>query len=355
MRIVLVRAGARIGGAERYNQYLIAGFKKYFPKDKLILLTNVRGLGGRIAPFFLKETGTKKDLLRLFLNLPRYLYYWLGAILKVSRKKRVDWVVLQGANEKLVLTLILRLLGFRVCWIEHGPFFAFPSARVVLWLYRCVSFLASKIIAVSNDAGRFINTDKLVIIRTGIDVVFPGGGGKVRSSKRFAVAFIGSLAEEKGVKDFVRTGVLLQGVDFLLVGDGPLLGWVKERVKNFVNFKILGRIEDVDEFLENVDLLFFPTRHLEGLSLSLLEAMGMGVPVVTRDVGGNRELVIHNKTGILFKNERPEELAKIILNLLRDKKRREAMGRAARARVKKYFSEERWVKEMRAVWEVEEK
>jgi len=81
----------------------------------------------------------------------------------------------------------------------------------------------------------------------------------------------------------------------------------------------------------------------------------MGVPVVTMDVGGNRELVIHNKTGILFKNERPEELAKIILNLLRDKKRREAMGRAARARVKKYFSEERWVKEMRAVWEVEEK
>jgi glycosyltransferase involved in cell wall biosynthesis len=110
-----------------------------------------------------------------------------------------------------------------------------------------------------------------------------------------------------------------------------------------------GFLEDVRPILGVFDLIFYPIK-MGSLSLSLLEAMAMGVPVVTRDIGGNRELVVHNKTGILFKDEKPEELAKIILALLRDKKRRLAMARAGRERVKKYFNEERWIREMRAVW-----
>ncbi|MGB9707074.1 MAG: glycosyltransferase, partial [Microgenomates group bacterium] len=80
-------------------------------------------------------------------------------------------------------------------------------------------------------------------------------------------------------------------------------------------------------------------------------AMAMGIPVVARDIGGNRELVVQGRTGYLFKNETPEELAEIIINLLKDKKKREAMGRAARERVKKYFSEERWVRQIHKVFE----
>jgi glycosyltransferase involved in cell wall biosynthesis len=319
------------------------------PQDKLIFLTNLPGLGGRIVPFFLQETGTKKDLLRLFCSLPRYLYFWLGAILRINKKGKIDWVVVQGANEKLVLTPILRVLRFKVCWIEHGPFFAFPSSKIVFFLYKKASYLASKIIAVSNDTSRFINnTGKLKVVKIGIHM----SGKNVRKilHKRFAIAFVGSLTEEKGVKDFVSVSILIKNVDFLLAGNGPLRSWVNKKVGDLVNLRILGQIEDVDELFRKIDLLFFPTKHLEGLSLTILEAMAMGVPVVTRDIGGNRELVVHNKTGILFKDEKPEELAKIILDLLRDKKRRLAMARAGRERVKKYFNEERWIREMRAVW-----
>ncbi|MFH1841080.1 MAG: hypothetical protein ABH807_02910, partial [Candidatus Shapirobacteria bacterium] len=131
MNILLIRTGAAIGGAERYNQNLIAGFKKYFPQDNLILLTNLRGLGGKIAPFFIQEAGTKKDLVRLVFNLPKYLYFWMRAIGKIQKKIKLNLIVLQGANEKLVLTPFLRLMGYKVCWIEHGPFFAFPSSKIV--------------------------------------------------------------------------------------------------------------------------------------------------------------------------------------------------------------------------------
>jgi glycosyltransferase involved in cell wall biosynthesis len=168
----------------------------------------------------------------------------------------------------------------------------------------------------------------------------------------FVVGFLGDFGKEKGSEDFKKVADLIVGLDekvkFVVVGER------EERRITKDNFVFTGFLCDARLAFSVFDLIFYPII-IGSISLSLLEAMGMGVPVVTRDVGGNRELVIHNKTGILFKNERPEELAKIILNLLRDKKRREAMGRAARARVKKYFSEERWVKEMRAVWEVEEK
>lgn len=83
----------------------------------------------------------------------------------------------------------------------------------------------------------------------------------------------------------------------------------------------------------------------------LLEAMAMGIPVVARDIGGNRELVVHGKTGYLFKDESPEELAEIIIDLLKDKKKREAMGKAARERIIKYFNEKKWVTELHRVFE----
>jgi len=86
------------------------------------------------------------------------------------------------------------------------------------------------------------------------------------------------------------------------------------------------------------------------LPVSLMEAMAMGIPVITRDIGGNRELVVDGVTGYLFKDKTPEQLAGMILGLLNDPKKRKEMGRAARARIVKYFSQERWIRELYAVF-----
>jgi glycosyltransferase involved in cell wall biosynthesis len=75
----------------------------------------------------------------------------------------------------------------------------------------------------------------------------------------------------------------------------------------------------------------------------LLEAMRLGRPVVATAVGGTPEAVEHGVTGLLVPRRDPEALAKALIELLLDPKRRERMGRAAAERARTAFDEERLV------------
>ena len=76
----------------------------------------------------------------------------------------------------------------------------------------------------------------------------------------------------------------------------------------------------------------------------------MEVPVVARDIGGNRELVIHGKTGYLFKDETSEELADLIIKLLKNPQKRRKMGIEARKRIVEHFNLESWVTNLHQVF-----
>jgi glycosyltransferase involved in cell wall biosynthesis len=75
----------------------------------------------------------------------------------------------------------------------------------------------------------------------------------------------------------------------------------------------------------------------EGISLTLLEAMARGLPVVATRVGGNPEVVIDGETGYLVPPLDPASLAERMLELLRQPDLAAAMGRRGRARVVAHF------------------
>ena len=74
-------------------------------------------------------------------------------------------------------------------------------------------------------------------------------------------------------------------------------------------------------------------------------------PVIATRVGGTPEAVEDGVTGLLVPPRDPEALAEVIIALLQDRERAEAMGRAGRARVEKYFSVERMVQQTEALYE----
>lgn len=363
MKILLVRMTAHLGGAEIYSERVVERFKKSKEDLEIYFITNLKEFAAKIKKsggeaivlsVFSEEVGTKRGLVRLVFALPKYLFYFLKEILFLKFKKNVNLAVLQGTTEKIVLTPLLKMLNFRVIWLEHGPMFRTQRAKEVLQIYKLTSKLANKIIAVSKDTkadliNGGIEKEKVVCVYAGMSIKFK----KLKKFKKLIVGFVGAICWEKGIRDFVNTAVILarkmKNVRFLLVGRGPQVNWAKKVVKVFGledRFTFTGWKKDVWPYLAKMDLFFFPTLHLEGLSFAILEAMAMGVPVVARDIGGNRELVVQGKTGYLFKDETPEELAEIMIKLLKDKKKREAMGMAAQERIKKYFSEERWIKQM---------
>ena len=90
---------------------------------------------------------------------------------------------------------------------------------------------------------------------------------------------------------------------------------------------------------------------IEGLSQALLEAMGLGLPVVASDVGGNPELVSDGRTGLLAPPEDPAAWAERLNRLLADEGFARRLGQAGRAMVRLAFTLERTARRTEAVYQ----
>ena len=106
----------------------------------------------------------------------------------------------------------------------------------------------------------------------------------------------------------------------LLAGDGSLRNdlekYKKENNLNAVEF--LGNIDNVPEFLSQIDILIVPSIS-EGFGLVTLEGMVSGKVVIASDLKAMNELIKDGETGLLFKSENAPSLASILLNVLKDK------------------------------------
>lgn len=127
-------------------------------------------------------------------------------------------------------------------------------------------------------------------------------------------------------------------VELWLVGDGPEMDKVKsifkrEGIEEDVFFWGLRR--DVASILNRTDLLLI-TSHTESFCLSALEAMACGIPVLATNVGGISEVVVHEKTGILFQAGDHSSAVNFAVSLLSDPARHRAMGKAAAGHARRF-------------------
>ena len=72
--------------------------------------------------------------------------------------------------------------------------------------------------------------------------------------------------------------------------------------------EFVGDITDVPSFLDNLDIFVLPSRY-EGFGISLIEAMSMGLPCISSDIEGPKEIIKDNKYGVLFKTGDYKDLA----------------------------------------------
>lgn len=127
----------------------------------------------------------------------------------------------------------------------------------------------------------------------------------------------------------------------LIVGEGPLRPVVESLIaEHGVGHcvRLLGLVRDVGEVLVAADIALLITAGWEGLPLSALEAMAMGLPMVISDVGGNREAVLDGKTGYVIPPRDVSAFVRAILALLADPARARQMGQTGANRVREHFS-----------------
>ena len=96
------------------------------------------------------------------------------------------------------------------------------------------------------------------------------------------------------------------------------LGKLKEIVKELdleSNVKFLGNVDNVFEFLSEIDVFVLPSR-VEGFGISLIEAMAMGIPCIASDVGGPAEIIGKEERGLLFSVDDARQLAEKIFTMI---------------------------------------
>lgn len=108
------------------------------------------------------------------------------------------------------------------------------------------------------------------------------------------------------------------------IGDGPEFKKIKEIAieklgKEYINFTgAIKNSEVIKWYQKNSATLFINTSESEGVPISIMEAMSMGVPVIATDVGGTKEIIDSNVTGFLLKaNCSPQDIEKAILKVMK--------------------------------------
>ena len=161
------------------------------------------------------------------------------------------------------------------------------------------------------------------------------------------VGMVGAFADRKDYKTYLFAAMKIlskrNDVSFMAVGEGKNLEDCKKLVKKENKNKIIftGKQNDVESIVNIFDIGILACNtngHAEGISNSIMEYMALGKPVIATDCRGTRELVIHNKTGYLIKNQDIKGLIYYINLLLRDKTLSDEMGKNGYYRIKSKFS-----------------
>lgn len=217
---------------------------------------------------------------------------------------------------------------------------------------------ASRLIVQNSEDAEFFGVAG--IVRRDYIRVIPGSGVDCKEfipstrpfapdpARHFRVVLPARLLWDKGVSEYIDAARMLiasgRKIDFLLAGDrdegnpasisaSVLENWVRDGV-----VKWLGQVNDMPELFRSVDLVVLPS-YREGLPKGLIEAGACGIPVVTTDVPGCRDVVSDGVDGLLVPPKNPVQLARAIAHLQDNPQERRSYGDALRLKVLRQFDE----------------
>lgn len=241
--------------------------------------------------------------------------------------------------------------------VIHGEHGTIQSKPFNIFLQRFFWGKVDHLLSVSNvHANKLakvigIQNSKITVIKNGVDTnLFLQGRSKILRASFGLEPFdvvIGTVGRLVPVKDqasmiyaFSKLSAELPNAKLLIVGDGPLRDELQNLSRTLgVSSKVvfLGRRSDIPDIIRLMDI-FVLSSISEGMSNTILEAMSASLPVVATAVGGNTELIVSEKTGLLFPEGDIQKFTDALKEMIINRKRAKDMGVAGRVRVEKEFS-----------------
>lgn len=295
------------------------------------------------------------------------------AILKLCRKYNID--ILVGHLSKPIMGCLLAsfFCKARVVVHEHGPVF---RKGLQYSLYRFVLRLlwrrAAVFVAVSRDTADFlvsrigITPDRIKVIPNAVDFnVFnphriPGQPTRKKlgiSDRDIVLGFVGRLDHIKGVDLLIKAAALLlqrsQRYFLLLVGEGPerkALEKLSHQLGIEARVRFLGFCDNIPDVMTAFDIALVPSRQ-EPFGIVCLELMRMKIPVISSGVGGMAEYITNEETGLLLKENSPDEICRYVERLVNDEQLRQRLINGG-YKLAGQFGANKYVKTFQRMYEV---
>jgi sugar transferase (PEP-CTERM/EpsH1 system associated) len=352
LRVVHVSFGLDVGGQEK----LLVELARHSDRSQVRLTFVSLGHRGALASD-LEACGATVVALEQPSGLKMGLIWRLA---RIFRRAKPDVVHTHDQRSLFYAALAARLANVpRVVHTRHGRDVNATTRQLAM--VRHLSRLVDRFVCVSGDVADLsiaqgVAPDRLRTIFNGIDVerfAFsgPNAGGPIVAVAR--------LSPEKDLANLIQAVAIAGRHDPSLrvevAGDGPCraeLGHLVGALGLEGRVSFLGEVRDVAGLLAHGALFVLPSRS-EGISLTLLEAMACGLPVVATRVGGTPEVVRDGQSGLLVSARDPEALAEAILRLRRDPEEARRMGEAGRRRVERDFGIHRMVADYLSLYEGE--
>ena len=301
---------------------------------------------------------------------PIYEFYLLLKYLYIFNKLKPDIVHNVGPKPIIYGSIIAKLLKIKsVINAPIGMGFVFTSSSIKAKFLKNILLVLFKftmnkhhgrnkrnrvIFENSDDMNFFINAK---IVNINDSILIRGAGVEIdnqlikkkKENKIPTITLVARMLKDKGIYEFVEAAKILHYKNikgrFLLIGDidkkNPT-SLKKSTLEEWNDKKIiewLGWVNDVNKILLETDILCLPS-YREGLPKSLLEGAAIGLPLVTTNTVGCREVVLDGVNGYLVPIKESKKLSLAIQKLIEDKELRLRMGKESLRIAKSEFSSE---------------
>jgi len=291
----------------------------------------------------------------------------VGKIVKILQEEKVDTILMNLSADVKIAGIASQKAGVRRIIYRRG--LAKPIKN--RWLNRILfRQIITDIICNSEETQRtifannqdFIAPEKVKVIYNGIDLEEYDKRltKKIYQSKNQEVIIgnAGRLVEQKGQKHLIELAKILtkKGLQFkiLIAGKGKLEQELKEMaIQEKVADKIvfLGFVKNIKNLMQSIDI-FVLTSYWEGFGYVLVEAMACQKPVIAFNLTSNPEIIEtqneEKRTGFLAPQKDMETISNHILQLVKNPKLSQKIGKSGRQRVEKQFDINRTIQEVEA-------
>jgi glycosyltransferase involved in cell wall biosynthesis len=174
---------------------------------------------------------------------------------------------------------------------------------------------------------------------------------------RVLLGAVGRLSQEKGFDVLIRAAAELlrrgRPITLWIAGDGPARRELEQLIKELgveAHVRLLGFVQDLRMHYQAMDVYVLSSVR-EGLPNSLLEAMALEAPVLATRIAGIPSLIADNVNGLLVEPGSVGTLVDGLQRLLEDEGLRDRLGREARSTIVSYYSFERRMQRIAAVYD----